>query len=153
LPSASGAGDALIIQNAVRDEEGLGRLQAVRKGFGQTEPPTRISTVQIGLVREPASARQRFAASERYNPDLWKDEAAFPGPAGRGRYPIDLFLRLPQQSRRPSRRGRIVRERRPPTLIVWGRYDPRLRHRRVAALKKDLPKAEVHLLDARTFRA
>jgi len=44
-----------------------------------------------------------------------------------------------------------VIERRPPTLIVWGRYDPVFNIAEVAALKRDLPKAEVHVLDAGHF--
>ena len=44
-----------------------------------------------------------------------------------------------------------LRERHPPTLIVWGRYDPVFDIAEVAALKRDVPKAEVHVLDAGHF--
>jgi pimeloyl-ACP methyl ester carboxylesterase len=36
-------------------------------------------------------------------------------------------------------------------LIVWGRYDPVFDIAEVAALRRDVPKAEVHLLDAGHF--
>ena len=38
-----------------------------------------------------------------------------------------------------------------PTLIVWGRYDPVFDIAEVAALKRDVPKADVHILDAGHF--
>jgi pimeloyl-ACP methyl ester carboxylesterase len=44
-----------------------------------------------------------------------------------------------------------LRERHPPALVVWGRFDPVFDVAEVAALKRDLPKAEVHVLDAGHF--
>jgi pimeloyl-ACP methyl ester carboxylesterase len=44
-----------------------------------------------------------------------------------------------------------LRKRHPPTLIVWGRYDPTFDIAEIAALKRDVPKAEVHVLDAGHF--
>ena len=45
----------------------------------------------------------------------------------------------------------LVRERQPSTLIVWGKYDPVFDIAEVAALKNDLPKAEIHILDGGHF--
>jgi pimeloyl-ACP methyl ester carboxylesterase len=44
-----------------------------------------------------------------------------------------------------------LRERQPSTLIVWGKYDPVFDIAEVAALKNDLPKAEIHILDGDHF--
>ncbi len=44
-----------------------------------------------------------------------------------------------------------LRTQQPPTLIVWGRYDPTFDIAEVAALRHDVPKAEVHVLDAGHF--
>lgn len=38
-----------------------------------------------------------------------------------------------------------------PTLITWGKNDPIFTVQGAEAFKKDLPKAEVHLLDAGHF--
>lgn len=43
------------------------------------------------------------------------------------------------------------REYRPPLLAVWGRHDPAFLPAGAAAYRKDLPKAQVHLLDAGHF--
>jgi pimeloyl-ACP methyl ester carboxylesterase len=40
---------------------------------------------------------------------------------------------------------------RPPTLVVWGRNDPSFIAAGGESFKRDLPEAEVHLLDAGHF--
>ena len=46
---------------------------------------------------------------------------------------------------------RFFRERRPPTLIVWGRNDVIFPAPGAKAYLKDLPDAELHLLDTGHF--
>ena len=43
------------------------------------------------------------------------------------------------------------RKHRPPLLAVWGRHDPAFIPAGAEAYKRDLPDAEVHLLDAGHF--
>jgi pimeloyl-ACP methyl ester carboxylesterase len=45
----------------------------------------------------------------------------------------------------------FFRDRRPPTLIVWGRYDPFFTMAGARAYQRDLPDAELHVLDAGHF--
>jgi pimeloyl-ACP methyl ester carboxylesterase len=44
-----------------------------------------------------------------------------------------------------------LRRYRPPTLVVWGRYDPSFISPGADAYKRDVPDAEIHLLDAGHF--
>jgi pimeloyl-ACP methyl ester carboxylesterase len=44
-----------------------------------------------------------------------------------------------------------LRARQPPTLILWGRYDPSFAIAEVDAYRQDLPDAEVHVLEAGHF--
>jgi pimeloyl-ACP methyl ester carboxylesterase len=44
-----------------------------------------------------------------------------------------------------------LRAHQPPTLVVWGRNDPSFIAPGGAAFKRDLPDAEIHLLDAGHF--
>jgi pimeloyl-ACP methyl ester carboxylesterase len=44
-----------------------------------------------------------------------------------------------------------LREHKPPTLVVWGRNDPSFIALGAEAFKRDLPDAEIHLLDAGHF--
>jgi pimeloyl-ACP methyl ester carboxylesterase len=44
-----------------------------------------------------------------------------------------------------------LREVQPPTLVVWGKYDPSFTVAGATAYAGDVPKAEVHILDAGHF--
>jgi len=44
-----------------------------------------------------------------------------------------------------------LREHKPPTLVVWGRNDPSFIAAGREAFRRDLPDAEIHLLDAGHF--
>jgi pimeloyl-ACP methyl ester carboxylesterase len=44
-----------------------------------------------------------------------------------------------------------LREHKRPTLVVWGRNDPSFIAPGAEAFKRDLPNAEIHLLDAGHF--
>jgi pimeloyl-ACP methyl ester carboxylesterase len=144
---------AMIIQNAVAHEEGLGRLQAVRKGFW-ADRAANEDKYRAGLASLDVARLRHVNGSphpERYNPDLWKDEVAFLARPGEADIQSDLFYDYRNNLAAFPAWQEWLRQRRPPTLIVWGRYDPVFDIAEVAALKKDLPKAEVHLLDAGHF--
>jgi pimeloyl-ACP methyl ester carboxylesterase len=88
---------------------------------------------------------------ERYNPDLWNDEFAFLNRPGEADIQSDLFYDYRNNLAAFPAWQSWLRERRPRTLIVWGRYDPVFDIAEVAALKRDVPKADVHILDAGHF--
>jgi pimeloyl-ACP methyl ester carboxylesterase len=88
---------------------------------------------------------------ERYDPDLWNDEVAFLARPGEADIQSDLFYDFRNNLAAFPAWQTSLRERRPPTLIVWGRNDPVFDIAEVAALKRDLPKADVHALDAGHF--
>jgi pimeloyl-ACP methyl ester carboxylesterase len=46
---------------------------------------------------------------------------------------------------------RWLRENHPPTLVVWGKHDPAFTVAGAQAFKRDLPQAEVHILDGGHF--
>ena len=145
---------ALIVQNAVAHEEGLGRLQAARTGGFWSDRSANEAKYRAGLA-SLENARQRHVGSsphpERYNPDLWRDEQAFLARPGEADIQSDLFYDYRNNLAAYPAWQQWLRERRPPTLVVWGRYDPVFDIAEVEALKRDVPGAEVHLLDAGHF--
>jgi pimeloyl-ACP methyl ester carboxylesterase len=83
----------LIVQNAVAHEEGLGRLQAVRKGFW-ADRAANEAKYRAGLASEDTSRQRHISGSphpERYSPDLWKDEVAFLARPGEADIQSNLF--------------------------------------------------------------
>jgi pimeloyl-ACP methyl ester carboxylesterase len=53
-------------------------------------------------------------------------------------------------SRYPAWQG-WLRKRQPPLQVVWGRYDPSFQVGEAEAYRRDVPDAEVHVLDAGHF--
>jgi pimeloyl-ACP methyl ester carboxylesterase len=47
--------------------------------------------------------------------------------------------------------GQWLRQHMPPTLVMWGRYDPSFIVPGALAYARDIPDAEIHLLDAGHF--
>lgn len=144
---------ALIIQNAIAHEEGLGRMQATRKGFW-ADRAANEEKYRAGLASIDTARLRHVNGSphpERYNPDLWNDEFAFLARPGEADIQSDLFYDYRNNIAAYPAWQNWLRERRPPTLIVWGRYDPVFDIAEVAALKRDVPKADVHILDAGHF--
>jgi len=144
---------ALIVQNAIAHEEGLGRLQAVRNGFW-ADRAANEAKYRVGLASVETARLRHLGSSphpERYNPDLWNDERAFLARPGEADIQSDLFYDFRNNLTAFPAWQTWLRERHPPTPIVWGRYDPVFDIAEVAALKRDVPKAEVHVLDAGHF--
>jgi pimeloyl-ACP methyl ester carboxylesterase len=144
---------ALIVQNATAHEEGLGRLQAVRKGFW-ADREANEAKYRAGLA-SPEVARLRHVNGsphpERYNPDVWKEETAFLARPREADIQSDLFYDYRNNLTEFPAWQAWLRKRQPPTLVLWGRHDPVFDVAEVAALKRDVPQAETHLLDAGHF--
>jgi pimeloyl-ACP methyl ester carboxylesterase len=144
---------ALVVQNAVAHEEGLGRLQGARKGYW-ADRAANEEKYRAGLAAVENSKQLHVGGSphpERYDPDLWRDEVAFLARPGEPDIQADLFYDYRNNLAAYPAWQNWLRERHPPTLIVWGRYDPTFDIAEVAALKRDVPKAEVHVLEAGHF--
>jgi pimeloyl-ACP methyl ester carboxylesterase len=144
---------ALIVQNAVAHEEGLGRLKAARTGFW-ADRAANEAKYRAGLASVETARQRHIGGSphpERYNPDLWRDEAAFLARPGEADIQSDLFYDYRNNLAAYPAWQNWLRAQQPPTLIVWGRYDPTFDIAEVEALKRDVPGAEVHVLDAGHF--
>ncbi len=75
--------------------------------------------------------------------------------AARGGYSddiqIDLFYDYRTNVASYPSWGAWLRQHQPATLVIWGKYDPSFVVAETAAYQHDLPKAEVHILDAGHF--
>jgi pimeloyl-ACP methyl ester carboxylesterase len=99
---------ALIVQNAIAHEEGLGRLQGCARAFGQTEKPTKRSTA-AGLASIDTARLRHVNGSphpERYDPDLWNDEVAYLARPGEADISSRTCSTTSATISRPSRHGR-----------------------------------------------
>jgi pimeloyl-ACP methyl ester carboxylesterase len=87
----------------------------------------------------------------RYNPDLWTDEFAFLSRPGQDKIQEDLFYDYRTNVAAYPKWQTYLREHRPPLLVVWGKYDPSFTVAGATAYQRDVPEAEVHILEAGHF--
>jgi pimeloyl-ACP methyl ester carboxylesterase len=145
--------EALIVQNAVAHNEGLGALWNARRAFwadrAANEAALRPNLLSL------AATRARHLGSDpnvdRYDPDLWTDEFAFLGQPGQADIQTDLFYDYRTNVEAYPRWQAWMRDRQPRLLVVWGRYDPSFDISEPEAYRRDVPDARVHVLDAGHF--
>ena len=144
---------ALIIQNAVAHEDGLGPLWQTRRDYWADRAPNEAALRQNFLSF--AATRQRHVGSnpniENLNPDLWSDEFAFLSRPGQADIQSNLFYDYGTNVASYPTWQTWLKEHHPPTLVVWGRYDPSFQVAEAEAYRRDVPSAEIHLLDAGHF--
>lgn len=145
--------EALIVQNAVAHEDGLGPLWKTRREFW-ADRETHEAALRENFFSFAATRQRHVGTSpnaENYDPDLWTDEFAFLSRPGQQDIQTDLFYDYRTNvASYPAWQG-WLRKRQPPLQVVWGRYDPSFQVEETEAYRRDVPDAEVHVLDAGHF--
>jgi pimeloyl-ACP methyl ester carboxylesterase len=143
---------ALVIQNANSYKEGLGAKWA---GIAQYWEKAAAHPEQVDAFLSFEGTRYRHIANspnpERYNPDTWTDEYAFLSRPGEREIQGQLLYDYRTNVASYPAWQQWLRQHRPPTLVVWGRYDPSFISPGAEAYQRDVPDAEIHLLDAGHF--
>jgi pimeloyl-ACP methyl ester carboxylesterase len=144
---------ALVIQNAVAHDEGLGPLWQTRRQYWQ-DRSAHEAALKANLTSFDATRLRHLGTSpnpERYDPDAWTDEFAFLSRPGQAEIQADLFYDYRTNVASYPKWQAWLRKTQPPTLVVWGRYDPSFTTAGATAYQRDVPGAEIHLLDAGHF--
>jgi len=143
----------MVIQNAVAHEEGLGPLWETRKAFWQDRAQHEAS-LRANLASPDALKLRHVGTSpnqHRYDPDNWRDEEHFLARPGQAAIQTDLFYDYRTNLQSYPRWQAWLREHRPPMLVTWGKYDPSFTVAGAHAYQRDVPDAEVHVLEAGHF--
>jgi pimeloyl-ACP methyl ester carboxylesterase len=88
---------------------------------------------------------------ERYDPDLWTDEFAFLNQPGQADIQSDLFYDYRTNVDAYPKWQAWMRETQPRLLVIWGKYDLSFDLSEPEAYRRDVPNAQVHVLDAGHF--
>lgn len=91
------------------------------------------------------------ADPELLPPDCYELDIAYMARPGAEEIQLDLIYDYRSNVESYPAFQRYLREHRPPLLAVWGRHDPAFVPAGAEAYRRDLPDAEVHLLDAGHF--
>ncbi len=145
--------EALIVQDAVAHNEGLGANWAARRAFW-ADRAANEATLRTNLL-SLATTRTRHVGNdpdiERYDPDLWTDEFAFLSQPGQGDIQADLFYDYRTNVEAYPKWQAWMRERQPRLLVIWGKYDLSFAPTEPDAYRREVPDAEVHILEAGHF--
>jgi len=145
--------EALIVQNAVAHDEGLGANWQVRRDFW-ADRAANESMLGINLLSLPTTRTRHVGDDpnpERYNPDLWTDEFAFLNQPGQADIQRELFYDYRTNGDAYPQWQAWLRERQPRVLVIWGRYDRSFELSEPQAYRQDVPNAQVYILDAGHF--
>jgi pimeloyl-ACP methyl ester carboxylesterase len=144
---------ALIIQNAVAHNEGLGAIWATRRAFW-ADRRVHEDALRDNLLSLTATKTRHVGNDpkvELYDPDLWTDEHAFLNARGQARIQLDLFYDYSTNVAAYPKWQAWLRKTQPRLLVLWGKHDPSFDPGESERFGKDVPKAEVHVLDAGHF--
>jgi pimeloyl-ACP methyl ester carboxylesterase len=145
--------ESLIVQDAVAHNEGLGANWKTRRAFW-ADRAANESALRTNLL-SLAATRTRHVGSdpnvERYDPDLWKDEFYFLNQPGQADIQSDLFYDYRTNVEAYPKWQAWMREKQPRLLVIWGKHDLSFDPSEPEAYRRDVPNAEVHVLDASHF--
>ena len=145
--------DAMIVQNAVAHNEGLGEIWKPRRAFwadrAANEAAFRANFLSLDTTRTRHLGDD--PSPELYDPDLWTDEFAFLSTPGQADIQTDLFYDYRTNVESYPKWQAWMHERQPRLLVVWGKHDPSFDISEPEHYRKDVPDAQVHVLDAGHF--
>lgn len=145
--------EALIVQNAVAHNGGLGELWKPRRAFW-VDRAAHEGALRSNFLSLAATKTRHVGSDpnvERYDPDLWTDEFAFLSQPGQADIQTDLFYDYRTNVETYPRWQGWMRAHQPRLLVVWGKYDPSFDISEPEAYRRDVPTAQVHVLDAGHF--
>jgi pimeloyl-ACP methyl ester carboxylesterase len=143
----------IIVQDAVAHNTGLGPKWDTRRAFwaDRAADEDALRTNLLSL----AAARARHAGGdpdvERHDPDLWTDEFYFTSQPGQGDIQVDLFYDYRTNVEAYPKWQAWMQKNQPKLLVIWGKYESSFDPSEPEAYRRDVPTAEVHMVDGGHF--
>jgi pimeloyl-ACP methyl ester carboxylesterase len=144
---------ALIVQDAVAHNEGLAATWKPRRAFW-ADRAANESTFRTSFLSLDTTRTRHLGDDpnlDRYDPDLWTDEFAFLSKPGQADVQTDLFYDYRTNVDAYPTWQAWMREKQPRLLVIWGKHDLSFDLGEPDRYRKDVPNAQVHVLDAGHF--
>jgi pimeloyl-ACP methyl ester carboxylesterase len=119
--------------------------------LAQPHPRDRTAAPNLPRTRRRQMDLYRRHHPERISPDNWNLDLAVLARPNTRRINLDLFYDYRTNPEQYPAWHQYLRRHRPPTLIVWGAQDPIFTPEGGEAFVRDVPDAELHLLDTGHF--
>jgi pimeloyl-ACP methyl ester carboxylesterase len=141
----------LIIQNGDIYEDEFGpKYDGLRRLWTNPGPESRRGIAQhvsLDGFRDEFTGELPAEVADRVPPDLWTLHWSLMSDAARVANLVRLLEDQPTTLAWFARQRSYLREHQPPTLIVWGPHDGYMPEAAARAYHRDLPGAELHLLN------
>lgn len=144
---------ALIVQNGNAYAEGLQKFWDPMKHYWQDDTATRRDRLDFLVTLETTKFQYLHGVKDpsRVDPDTWGHDVPLLQRPGNRDIQLDLFHDYGSNVPLYPKFQKFFRERRPPTLIVWGANDFIFPSQGAYPYRRDLPNAEFHLIDSGHF--
>lgn len=145
--------EAIVVQNGNAYAEGIGSGFDAMKPFwanrnAETEKPVRgLLTLETTTFQYTHGTKN----SKQISPDNWTFDQLFLDRPGNDAIQLDLLYDYQSNLGHYDKWHEFFRKNQPPMLIVWGKNDPFFTVEGAKAYQRDLPKAELILLDTGHF--
>jgi pimeloyl-ACP methyl ester carboxylesterase len=144
---------AFVVQNGNAYDEGLSPFWDPIRAYWKSPTKANRNALRAGLT--PEATRSQYVDGVRdpstIDPDNWLVDQALLDRPGVDEIMLDLFRDYATNVTLYPQFQQFFRTRQPPTLIVWGKNDVIFPVEGARAYLRDLPKAELHLLDSGHF--
>jgi pimeloyl-ACP methyl ester carboxylesterase len=144
---------AIIVQNGNAYEEGLRDFWTPIKAYWAD--PTEANRNALRQFLQPASTKWQYTNGvpdpSFLSPDAWTMDQAGIDRSGNAEIQLDLFYDYRRNVDLYPKVHEYFRKYQPPALVVWGKNDVIFPVEGAIPYKRDLPKAELHLLDTGHF--
>ena len=144
---------ALVVQNGNAYAEGLGAFWDPIKAYWADGSEARRRALDFLVAPETTKSQYTDGVGDvsRVSPDNWVHDQALLDRPGNRDIQLDLFRDYGTNVPLYPEFQAFFRRYQPPTLIVWGKNDKIFPAAGAGPYLRDLPKAELHLLDTGHF--
>ena len=144
---------ALIVQDAVAHNEGLGSNWVTRRAFW-ADRSANEEALRKNLLSLAATKTRHVGDDpnvEAYDPDLWTDEYAFLNSPGQAQIQSDLFYDYRTNVEAYPQWQAWMQKTQPKLLVLWGKHDLSFDPGEPERFRKNVPGAGIYVLDAGHF--
>jgi len=144
---------SIVVQNGNAYEEGIGGAFDPMKPFWANRNSETEKPVRALLTKEMTIFQYTHGVTDpdRINPDSYTVDQFFLDRPGNAAIQLDLLYNYQSNVALYHRWHEYFRNRQPKMLILWGKNDPFFTVEGAKAYQRDIPNAELHLIDTGHF--
>ncbi|MEW5978758.1 MAG: alpha/beta hydrolase [Acidobacteriota bacterium] len=145
--------EGVVVQNGNAYIEGVSEAFAPFKPFWDNRTPETEAPIRSMLTAEMTKFQYTHGAKDasKISPDSYTFDQSFLNRPGNDLVQLNLFHDYQLNVMLYPKWQEYFRDKQPPTLITWGKNDPFFTVAGAEAFLRDLPRAELHLLNTGHF--